>query len=277
MIIINGHSGCNLNINEATYQTTITKTSFSEPYSKRLKLQAKKQREFKNETIFKSPKITGENLLENIYSFEMEYISGLNFLSFVEKSSPKKLKIFFENLKNLLYANIINSSYIPYPKASICKKVSSIRKKLKKRNKIIENCLNFVYNFNSRVLLPAGYCHGDLTFSNIIFTRNSNTIYLIDFLDNFFDTPLQDIVKIRQDTVHHWILHKNTQNIDKLKVQLALSYIDNNLVKFLEQFQFYNEFYKVFQILNLLRIIAYTKDESTYNYIVHHLDLELLK
>ena len=42
------------------------------------------------------------------------------------------------------------------------------------------------------IKIPIGICHGDLTFSNILF--NGNNYYLIDFLDSFIEYPLMDIV-----------------------------------------------------------------------------------
>ena len=55
-----------------------------------------------------------------------------------------------------------------------------------------------VFDALSDMLIPVGTCHGDLTFSNILF--NGNNYYLIDFLDSFIESPLLDIVKLRQDT-----------------------------------------------------------------------------
>lgn len=52
------------------------------------------------------------------------------------------------------------------------------------------------------VFLPIGYCHGDLTFANIIFVDKD--IYFIDHLDSFIESPVIDLIKIYQDTLFNW-------------------------------------------------------------------------
>ena len=66
----------------------------------------------------------------------------------------------------------------------------------------IVNRSTTVFNQLNTIEMPVGVCHGDLTFSNILF--NGNNYYLIDFLDSFIEAPLLDIVKIRQDSAHLW-------------------------------------------------------------------------
>ena len=43
-----------------------------------------------------------------------------------------------------------------------------------------------------KIELPEGFCHGDLTLSNLLF--NNDDIVIIDFLDTFLDSTIQDIV-----------------------------------------------------------------------------------
>tara|TARA_B100000674_G_C37846866_1_gene918047 strand:+ start:74 stop:907 length:834 start_codon:yes stop_codon:yes gene_type:complete len=276
MKIIKGHSGCKLDITEYDYNATITKSSYDTKYSSRLIAQANKQKNFTQNSYFKTPKIYGEKTTSGIYSFEMEYIRGLNFLSFIEKSSPQKLDYFLLNVIKYLHKNISNSNFVSYPKDIIKQKLHSVVSQIQNPNSVILNAADFIDNFESNVLIPKGYCHGDLTFSNIVFTENQDKIYLIDFLDNFFCTPMQDIVKLRQDTFHYWILHKNTHTIDVTKTKLVLEHLDKNLTNALTEYEFYNSCYKVFQLLNLLRIVVYTKDQKTYDYLTEQLELELL-
>lgn len=67
--------------------------------------------------------------------------------------------------------------------------------------------------------MPVGVCHGDLTFSNILF--NGNNYYLIDFLDSFIEAPLLDIVKIRQDSAHLWSQLMYTKSYDQIRLQIV--------------------------------------------------------
>ncbi|MBT0858600.1 phosphotransferase, partial [Campylobacter coli] len=102
--------------------------------------------------------------------------------------------------------------------------------KLKQYTSYITDILcNQLYLFD-KYPFPIGYCHGDLTFSNILF-QNQN-IVLIDFLDNFIETPLQDVVKLRQDTRHKWSLKMTHANYDEIKIRIILSYLDCYIHKY---------------------------------------------
>ena len=109
------------------------------------------------------------------------------------------------------------------------------------------------------LLIPVGVCHGDLTFSNIL--MKDNKIILIDFLDSYLETPLQDIVKIRQDTAHFWSLKVIDKKIDKIKIKIILEYIDRKITKHYQGKDFM-QYYNIFQVINLLRILPYTQDKE---------------
>jgi aminoglycoside/choline kinase family phosphotransferase len=80
--------------------------------------------------------------------------------------------------------------------------------------------------------LPVGTCHGDFTFSNILF--GDNKIYLLDFLDSFIESPLIDIVKIRQDTCFKWsvMLEKEMPLHKKNKIVQTLIFLIGKLLRF---------------------------------------------
>ena len=68
------------------------------------------------------------------------------------------------------------------------------------------------------ISIPIGFCHGDLTFSNIMFALDDNQVGLIDFLDSFIETPLIDLVKLRQDTHFHWTITRYPHLHDQGKI-----------------------------------------------------------
>ena len=120
-----------------------------------------------------------------------------------------------------------------------------------------------------RIQIPLGKCHGDLTFSNILFTDRK--IILIDFLDNFIETPLQDIVKLRQDTKHLWSLRLYKKKYDGTKIEILLNYLDNLIDKHFSKYEFYRKYYFIFQKINLLRILPYAKDKQTFQYVANEI------
>ena len=112
----------------------------------------------------------------------------------------------------------------------------------------------------------AGYCHGDLCFDNVICSNNKTV--LIDFLDTYIDSPLQDIAKIRQDTYHYLTLYRknslNTDNIEKMKE------LDNIILdKYKHIIQ--TPLYKEIEQFTLWRIIPYCRNEEERDYLINRI------
>ena len=122
---------------------------------------------------------------------------------------------------------------------------------------------------NCPVVIPVGPCHGDLTLSNILFKKES--LHLIDFLDVFVESPLQDMVKIRQDTRHLWSLGQYSGTYDYVKLRLALEYLDDRFDHYFRKHRFYRSYYLPFQILNLLRIFPYCVKEESRTFLSNNL------
>ena len=112
-----------------------------------------------------------------------------------------------------------------------------------------------------------GKCHGDLTFSNIIFRDNEYA--LIDFLDSFIESPIMDIVKLRQDTKYKWsTLMYNSKEYDKTRYDMICKYIDEQIDNHFKKYSFYNDTYPIFQLMNFLRIIQYAKKDEVTVYLI---------
>ena len=107
--------------------------------------------------------------------------------------------------------------------------------------------------------------------SNLLF--NNDDIVIIDFLDTFLDSPIQDIVKIRQDTQFHWSLRMLKHNYDSAKIIQCLNYIDNKLHNEFKKYDFYLNSYKIFQILNFLRIIPYCNNDYDVQFLKKRIKL----
>jgi hypothetical protein len=101
-----------------------------------------------------------------------------------------------------------------------------------------------------------GKNHGDLTMSNIMF---SDKYYLIDFLDNPYETPLNDLIKIKQDTEHNFYF--NLIGKSDTKVKVCLDYLDKQLNTKFEEIQNSHQFIWL-SIFNLLRVLPYLKNRS---------------
>lgn len=116
------------------------------------------------------------------------------------------------------------------------------------------------------MLIPVGLCHGDLTFSNILF--NGNNYYLIDFLDSFIESPLLDIVKLRQDTAWLWSQLMYVNPFDTIRLRIAFQKIDRELDSYFRgKYEWYGRYYKPLQLMNFLRILQYAHEEKVIDYL----------
>lgn len=116
------------------------------------------------------------------------------------------------------------------------------------------------------MVLPVGMCHGDLTFSNILF--NGNNYYLIDFLDSFIESPLLDIVKIRQDTSYLWSTLMYNKPFDKVRLSIISEKIDVAIDEYFSgRYQWYRDYYMPLQLMNFLRILQYGHDDKVISYL----------
>lgn len=113
--------------------------------------------------------------------------------------------------------------------------------------------------------LPLGVCHGDLTFSNILF--NGNNYYLIDFLDSFIESPLMDLVKIRQDSRYGWSLLMYGREYDAVRMNIISQKIDKEIDECYSRYDWYRQYYKPMQLMNFLRVLQYAKEERVAGYL----------
>ena len=184
MIHLNGHSGCTVVLLD---DKTVRKTSHSPQYDDRLCCQMEKQIRFSNPNI-KSPKVLSHGISSNgRFFYDMEYIQGRNLCDVFRTESSFYCKNIIERLLCIHDGND-----------------HTIDISLMLESKIMtlggEKDLSIIQSCDWKV--PAGYCHGDLTFENIIISDNG--IYLIDFLDSFVDCPIIDEAKLLQDAFCYW-------------------------------------------------------------------------
>jgi tRNA A-37 threonylcarbamoyl transferase component Bud32 len=208
--------------------------------------------------------LEGEN-----YFFKMQYVHGDNALSFLNSESINLINWFVHKLLNFIDINISKSRYIQ-ANTTILNKINQIKDKLNKKQ--ADHLINYVKNEveKSEMMLPVGPCHGDLTFSNVIISRGhkDRKLNLIDFLDSFLDTPLQDIVKLRQDTSFKWTLQLYDGKINHNRINSIFKHLDKKINNFFKKYQFYTSNYKTYQIINLLRVMPYA-DEQKLNYLIN--------
>ena len=246
-----GLSGCKL---ELIGSNTLRKHSSSLSYNKRLELQVKKQELFSNQVFrnVETPKVLRK---EDSY-FDMEYVTGRSFDEYFSVCSVNDIDFVFDSLCGYFDGLISHSQYYQpeVSKKRLLDKINSLETHTRH--------LTDLYHIRQMVSsitmkIPQTFCHGDLTFTNIIF--NKNRLYLIDFLDCFIDSFLCDLIKLKQDLYYHWSL--DVQGIKNLRIRQIYSFLWRKLEDRYRQYVETIEF-DVLDILNTLRIEPYLTNED---------------
>ena len=272
LIEVKGNSGCSINIVEHDNKLTVHKSTFDSNYVQRLVTQANKQKNAVLTSNIEVPKIHSVSISDSSATIVMDYIHAKNFVDFIEQSPISAIDDFTKSIISYI-ENEIKSSHEETIRSNVfTDKIDSIERNSKKNSFITNKTFNLlkeaskVFKHIGDIKLPIGTCHGDLTLSNILFS--SNKYYLIDFLDSFIETPIQDIVKLRQDTSLLWSLQMYDKAYDKIRIKTVLDYIDEAINDhFSTTCEYYKSSYDYIQLINILRIVPYAKSHSVAGYL----------
>ena len=243
-----GLSGCSL---ELINDRVLRKYSPTTDYNTRLLSQADKQVVFGNR-IYKNidaPKVY--DIQQNY--FDMEYIAGKSFEEFFSSASVNDVEFVVSTLFDY-FDTLISTARSFDATNKILTKIDSLKEK-SSHKKYIEFLRKYVED--NKIIVPHTFCHGDLTFANIIFHKNR--LFFIDFLDCYVDTFLSDLVKLKQDLHHLWAVRN--QDVYSNRIHQIYQYIWDKLEVRYESFM--NESFHILDVMNALRIEPYlTSDDQ---------------
>lgn len=132
----------------------------------------------------------------------------------------------------------------------------------------LDNCLRLVNKLPDELLFPIGPCHGDLTLSNVIFEVTSG-VTLIDFLETYLETPLQDVAKLKQDFVYGWSFRKDSSS-SSIKAEILCRYHYPQAMVHIERM--YPVQIQLLTLMALARIAPYVKDTITKQWVINSLN-----
>lgn len=262
-IDMGGHSGCRILLcEEDNNDIYVRKISSGKEYNKRLLAQSKKQSDFCSQNI-KAPHIlkTGYTI-DGFFYFDMEYIQGVTLAEYMKNIEIGKVR----RISEILVENIVvlPQRYKEYDEMVFIKKIESLNTKLKnKHNTVINSALDLLISHSWKKFVKTP-CHGDLTLENIIV--KDNQLYVIDFLDSFYDSWIMDISTIMQDVQIMWS-YRYQDNID-INTILRLMVFRDILMDTIKEVisEDYIEVYYAL-LLKLIRIYPYVQDERTYKFL----------
>lgn len=273
---IQGHSGCDISIVTEDNELHIHKSTHDPGYVKRLVNQANKQiaayqTQYQHIRV---PRIFEVEQSATDATIKMEYIYSKNFVEYFESAGFEQIKYLIGAIKYFIDLEIGSSTIQTVPSSILTDKMADVARKVEKNVHLKDDAeaqelvrrSSAVMNAVGDMEMPVGTCHGDLTFSNILF--NGNNYYLIDFLDSFIESPLLDIVKIRQDTAYLWSTLMYHKPFDNVRLSIISKKIDSAIDEyFTGQYEWYRRYYMPLQLMNFLRILQYGHDEKVIAYL----------
>ncbi len=269
-----GNSGCKVEVVREDTKLFVLKSTEDSKYLWRLALQAEKQKEASNMHVpnIIVPKVYDIIQTDDKTEIRMDYVYSQNYIDYFENAGVHEIDAFVEAMIAFVEQEIKQSPIAECSNDVLMAKFEEVAGRVEKRADYNEETKELLNQARMRLIagggmlrIPVGVCHGDLTFSNVLFCGQQYC--LIDFLDSFIETPLQDIVKLRQDSQYLWSCLMYQQPYDALRLKLISEYMDERLDKHFSQYEWYRVHYEVLQLMNMLRILPYAKEEKVVEYL----------
>jgi aminoglycoside phosphotransferase (APT) family kinase protein len=260
---LTGHSGCDIRIifDISGSKPFVRKTSPNVEYNARLERQCSKQREYKS-SVLHSPEVIGSGYDERgLFYFDMGYIRGIVLSEYIKTVSVSQIAPL---VNKLLSGHDIHDSGAGQDISAFADKIESLEGKAAfSKSENFSGAVRMLKSYDwSR--FKKSWCHGDLTFENIIV--GNGELYLIDFLDSFYDCRLLDVGKLLQDAQTMWS-YRQEQSIDantRIRLKIFRDLVLHSVCRGETQW-FLDVYYAL--LLHLTRIYPYTNDFETVNFL----------
>lgn len=199
----------------------------------------------------------------------MEYYHGKDIVEILSTAPITEINRIIDDIFLFIDWELEHSERVPFNSDIVSEKLNSIKNLDDELKKAVNHLKEAVSTYVGT--MPDGLCHGDFTFSNMLF---DDKIILLDFLDCYMETPLQDIGKILQEVNLQWTnLFGN--HIDNMKVDILYSHlrkqVNKNIQALEKKHRIKSHIIKIIYILVLLRIIPYTREDRIYKHVKKHI------
>ena len=152
----------------------------------------------------------------------MQYVKAKTMAEYVNDISIIEISDYIKCLFASLYFE--NEKISDNTSKIFLNKIQTLKQNLLNFNELNE-AFKILENFNWSKI-PKTPCHGDLTLENILITQDKK-LYLIDFLDSFYNSWMIDIAKLLQDLDLKTIATDLREELDsKLDSNTALPLIE---------------------------------------------------
>lgn len=255
---LSGHSGCEILLFKNEKHLFVRKISSSVSYNDRLKKQCIKQKRTKLAFVH-TPQIYGQGFLNDKFYFDMEYLNCRTLAESISSLEVEDIQKYIEMLFNSLSFSATRS--VAGVQQIFSLKLQALVKQISTPSKEVKIALKWLEkkDFSS---IQYSSCHGDLTLENILIDENKS-LYLIDFLDSFYNSWLFDIAKLLQDLDVKWSFRQQKADANRdIRLCLAKEKLLDQLRRMPNSSMLLKDIYALL-LMNLLRIFPYTKDADT--------------
>lgn len=256
---LNGYSGCKVLLCQDEKSKYVRKISPFQSYNDRLESQSQKQERFNGEEKYKikTPKIFRKGYIENLFYFDMEYISGNSMSDFLCNTDISSIRPHISVIID--YLSESETTGKKDISQEVSKKVKNIGKSSSKYNIYLESILE-----NDWHNTPVSSCHGDFTLENLMVSNGE--VYFIDFLDTFAETRLLDISKLLFDLRYFWSRRQVKRKA--IVKNMHLDAVIRNTYLYKSNTSTINSLIA----LDILRILPYCKEDYLIKYLEKCLD-----
>lgn len=260
---LGGHSGCKIFLMQNDNNYFVRKVSSGIDYNDRLNKQAEKQKDFKNQGV-RAPEVFDVGMKEDgLAYFDMEYIQGITLAKGISTQNISQLNDIVDRIIGLF--DIKEGSKLSYSNNAIFQnKIEGLEVALEHvERKNIKETISFLKKVDWSAV-EYGSCHGDLTFENIIICNGQ--LYLIDFLDSFYDSWMLDASTLLQDSFMMWSYKDRPSKDTNLLIKLMV-FKDLLEKKLYAMSPDYIKQIRGLLLLKLLRIYPYAKGENVKDFL----------
>lgn len=181
----------------------------------------------------------------------MEYINGQDMASYLESADDEAVEKLIDFLSSYIQWCLDNSE------------MYSFREEVANKIFHIGHCINLNHcQEELSVEMPRSIIHGDFTLENIMYANDQ--FYFIDANPTELNSIYFDANKLRQDIDALWFVRNRE---DKVHHKIVCNKISKRLKK---QFDFMRN--DTIMILMLARILPYTKDIETEDFLMKEID-----
>jgi hypothetical protein len=204
------------------------------------------------------------------HSAEIEYVHGINIVSALSSENLSTIDYIINNIFKFIEWELNQSKFVKFNKDIFINKINSIQNLDDDIKQAINVLISKIRGYDGKIII--GFCHGDLTFSNMLFDNN-NRIILFDFLNCYLETPLQDIGKLLQEINLQWSRFF-LKDIDEMKTNILYNYlkksVDIRIKDLVKKYNINSFTLNLVYLLVLLRIFPYSKSNEIYDTVKKH-------